>query len=204
MNQIVWGRMKQGVAVVAVFAATFASASVSQAALPYYYQKPNSLVGEFTWTDTGWTEDRFDTYPSIYPLSDVEPGVTDDGLDTTITLPNFEDDLNVKLLRLIMTFDNAVDGDDVNISVMGYEPDSTSAMQVHGTDNVSILHYFDWEIRPNPAWEQIVIHGDRAAGVYPGNLNFVEIVTISLVPEPGTALLAGLGLLGLIGLRRRR
>jgi hypothetical protein len=164
---------------------------------------PNSLVAEYTWSETGWNVTNFAPEDSIYELADIDPSASDDGLDTTVIVPNFIDDLGLKKLRLIMTFKEAVLGSLVDISIEGHDPLATTAAQVFGTENSSVLHYFDWEIRPNPDWETITIHGSTANGIYPGNLDFVEVVSVS-VPEPGTALLAGLGLVGLVGLRRRR
>lgn len=203
MNQNLQGRRSIGAAVLLTAAVVLGHAGTSEAALPDYIETPNSLVAEFDWGADAWTLSKFAPEDSIYDLADIDPSASDDGLDTTIIVPNFIDDLGLKKLRLIMVFDEPINGSLVDVSIEGHDPLATTSMQTYGTTYTSILHYFDWEIRPNPDWETITIHGNQTAGIVPGNLNFVEVVSVS-IPEPGTALLAGLGLLGMVGTRRRR
>jgi hypothetical protein len=203
MNHILRGRINLGATFLLAAAVIVMTAGTSQARLPDYIDKPNSLVAEYTWSESGWFVNNFDPEDSIYELADIEPSASDDGLDTTVIVPNFIDPLGLKKLRLIMTFKEDIDGSLVDISIEGHDPLETTAMQVHGTEFTSILQYFDWEIRPNPDWETIVIHGNVEAGIVPGNLDFVEVVSIS-IPEPGTALLAGFGLLAMCCRRRKR
>ena len=186
-------------AFVMVSAGTASAGSIA----PDWRGDENSVYAHFDWDTFGepWILSAFETGPSIYPLDDTVPSMTETGIDTHVDLPNFIDPLPMKYMRLTLYMDGPVDSDAIRIEVMGHDPEGATAMEVFRTAGSSQTHYFDWEITPNPDWEQIWIYGDEAANFVPGNFLAMEIDTIS-IPEPASISLMALG--SLMMMRRRR
>jgi hypothetical protein len=202
MNQNLRGRMNVGAAFLLSAVVISVSVGTSQAALPDYFRTPNSLVVEFDWESTDWTLKGFTPEDSIYDLYDLDPSASVDGIDTHVVLPNFVDDLGLKKMRIILAFVEPVDYTLIDIQVEGHDPLGAVAQPVFSAEYIPTVYFFDWEIRPNPDWEDIWIFGNEAANIVPGNLNFIEIVTVT-IPEPGTFALTTLGLLTMCCRRRR-
>ena len=167
---------------------------------------PNSVHAVFDWVtfNTNWNTSVFETGPSGFPLDPTVPEAFDDGTDTTIILPNFIDLLPLKLVRIQLFYDGPVEGSDIQTLVVGHDPEGAVAIPTAGTFGPAHEHFVDWEIRPNPDWEEIFIFGDTGPGTFPGNLVQIEVHTIS-IPEPSSIMLACLGLVGMaVCFRRRR
>ena len=189
-----------------VFAVVLAGAgqvgAVTPSYTPEYRGYPNSVHAIFDRFSTAWQMTVFESVSGGYPLDSTTPSASDDGIDTTIFLPNFIDPLSVKCMRIQMFFDGAVSSEAIDGDIIGYDPTGqTQVNYVGGSTGTANVHYVDFEIFPNPDWEEIVLFGNEGANVMPGNLLKVEIDTVSL-PEPAT-----LGLLvagGLAMLVRKR
>ncbi len=171
---------------------------------PNYRGDPNSVHAVFDWAGSTapWTLTTFETGQSAYPLADVQASATDDGLDTTIELPNFIDPLSTKLMRIQLSFDGPVAGDLLSVEVEAFDPETTIVNILGGSSGLDLVHYIDVEIFPNPDWERIIIFGNDVANIVPGNLLAVEIDTVSL-PEPATLGVLTLGLISTL-LKRKR
>lgn len=170
---------------------------------PGYRGDDNSVHAVFSWAGypgEPWFTEIFETGDSIYPLYPMPPVAFDDGLTTTIILPNFIDELPEKLMRIQLYFDGPVLAEDIFIDVFALDPMPVLWDIVGGSAGISNAHFFDIEIHPNPDFEEILIFGNPLGNVVPGNLLMIEIDTVS-VPEPATLLLLGLG--GLV-LRKKR
>jgi len=174
---------------------------------PSYRGDDNSVHAIFDWVSdqqTAWETTLFETGPSIYPLDQTTPSASDNGLDTTILLPNFIDQLPIKLMRIQLSFRGPVLGSDVTGGVHAHAPQLTSWSIVGGSGTGSAdFHWVDIEILPNPDWETITIFGWETGNIIPGNLLQIEIDTVSIIPEPATMTLLALGGLALLRLRRR-
>ncbi|MEM9083332.1 MAG: hypothetical protein AAGB34_07030 [Planctomycetota bacterium] len=169
---------------------------------PAYRDQPNSVHAIFSFQGTGsWTTDTFSTGPAGFPLDPTNPSASDNGVDTTIVLPNFIDELPLKMIRLQLFFNGPVPDDLIRLGVEAFDPQSTDSIIVGGSSGLLSTHFLDIEIRPNPDWERITIFGDSPGNIIPGNLFRIEIDTIS-IPTPGTT--ATLGLAALLAIRRRR
>lgn len=111
---------------------------------------------------------------------------------------NWVDQEPVKWIRIQVEFEGSVPPF-VSL-VEGYKGDSTDPLPGVITQQPVFTgpttYFMDWEIRPNPDWDLIVL--DLAPGVI---LDRICIDTISL-PTPGAGAL--LSLAGLVALRRRR
>jgi len=198
------------VAFVAVLTTAFALATAALATAgpfdPDYRGEPNSVHAVFNWVSISqaeWDTTLFETGPSGYELSAMGPFASDDGLNPTIILPNFIDPLEVKLMRIQMSFDGSVDGSLYGMQVLAHDDAADPvAVEVSRSTGLATTHYIDWLIRPNPDWEEIFMTGNLDANIRPGNLLTIEIDTIS-IPEPSSILLLCLGGLALLRLRRR-
>lgn len=173
---------------------------------PSFRGEANSVHAIFDWVSidqNDWDTTLFETGPSPFPLDPATPLATDDGLDTVVDLPNFIDPLPLKRVRIQLFFDGAVPGDAIGFDVSATDPLGGVTVTADGgtVDEFTDAHFFDFLIEPNPDFERIIIFGDTAANVVPGNLLRIEIDTIS-IPAPATLPAAGLGLLALT--RRRR
>lgn len=187
-------------------ALTFASVAPASAGLfdPAYRGDINSIHAIFTWVSgqADWNTTLFETGPSLFPLAPTIPLANDDGLDTTVDLPNFIDLLPLKLMRIQLSFNGMVSGDLIAADLLAFDPQPTSWSVVGNSGPGDATNFFiDIEIMPNPDSEQITIFGNAVANIIPGNLIEIEIDTIS-IPEPSTLSLLILG--GLAVLRRRR
>lgn len=174
---------------------------------PDYRGDPNSVHAIFDWVShdqAAWGTTLFETGDSNYPLADVNPSASDDGTDTTITLPNFIDPLSLKLIRIQMWFDGSVSGELLALDVIAHDPQDTQWEIVDGSGpEDSNFHWADIEIRPNPDWEELIIYGNTGGNLIPGNLLTIEVDTISL-PEPATLIVLTLGLLPMLVGRSRK
>ena len=93
---------------------------------------------------------------------------------------------------------------DIDMQVVGHDPQGAQSVETgRGADTFAgiFIAYIDFEIRPNPDWEEIFFFGNEAENIRPGNFLRIEIDTIT-IPAPAGA--APLGLLGALALRRRR
>ncbi len=172
---------------------------------PAYRGDPNSVHAIFD--EVGavggiWDTTLFATGPSAFPLDATVPLAGDDGLDMRILLPNFIDNLPQKLMRIQLIFNTPVSAALIGFQVVAFDTFPTVVNFVGGSTGVATAHFIDFEIFPNPDWEEILIFGDAVGNVLPPNLTQIEIDTVSQVPSPGTIALSALG--GVVMLRRRR
>jgi len=137
----------------------------------------------------GWNWDGVSTINTVGPNSAM-------GINTQ----NWVDELPLKLLRIQVTY-----------SVLAPIINGITAQELAGTGgefnvNGGLLRhvdvdannfYEDWQIVPNPDWEQIVISADNSF------IHQIDVDTVS-IPEPSTFALAIFGLLGLGYSRRKR
>lgn len=173
---------------------------------PAYRGDPNSVHAIFDWVGFGvgdWSLSLFETGPSTYPLDPTMPEAFDDGTNATIIFPNFIDPLPIKYVRLQLFFDGPVPGEEIGYFVVGHDPEGAVAVETFRTVGPATEHYVDFEIRPNPDWEEIFITGSTPFNIIPGNLLRLEIDTVS-VPSPGAFLALGVGAAPLAARRRRR
>ena len=123
---------------------------------PSYRGDPNSVHAIFEFTPSvgagsSWTTTLFDSVASIYPLESFSPIAFDDGLDTTIQLPNFIDPLPLKLMRIVMFFDGPVPGGLIDGDLTAFDPLQTSWGVVGGSGPIdSSVHFLDIWIIPKP------------------------------------------------------
>lgn len=174
---------------------------------PAYRGQPNSVHAIFDWVSLSqapWDTTLFQEGPgATFPLDNtVPPGATDNGIDTTVTLPNYIDPLPLKLIRLQLFFDGPVPLNDLEVDFSPVDP--TGPVQttevVRDGDPILNVYYIDFELRPNPDRERFVIFGNETSNIVPGNLLRLEIDTIS-IPEPTSLALLATGALAF--LRRR-
>ena len=215
--------IKRSLLVLAVAAMLLGSAATTFAGaptlVPDYRGAPNSVHAIFNWMygdvqviggepnfdDSYWETTVFETGGGSYPLDPTTPGAFDDGLNTTVDLPNFIDELPVKHMRVVMRFDGEVDLELLiqSINVSASDPEGTPSWGIVGAGmdyEQFATYYVDIDIEPNPDSETIAILGDVGANIVPGNLLQIEVDTVS-VPEPMTMSLLAAG--GLAILRRR-
>lgn len=132
-------------------------------------------------------------------------------------LPNFDDRLPIKLLRVQVTLDRIVEAppEDPGFSmvfVFGHDPEGAGTTPLPPSalapcpdcaDPTDWYYFQDFVIEPNPDWEEVdIIFGGPYAGI--AQVVIDTISTVAQVPEPGTLALIGLGLAGLGVIRRRR
>ena len=120
----------------------------------------------------------------------------------TFNIPNWIDLEPFKLLRLQVTYTGPTPGTDVFgfLGVVGTADlvSETLVNTVPGTVGQSLYFYQDWELRPNPDWEQVVLF------LQPGTfIDQVVIDTIS-IPEPSSIVLGAMGLLAIGRVARRQ
>lgn len=191
------------------FAATLTAAPATLAGDPFapdYRGDPNSVFACFDWVTNNppgdWALTGFQRVDDIYPFDMTAPSAFDNGQDVTVLLPNFIDPLPVKFMRIALYFDGAVDISNIQIQVNAFDPLGAAAIETFRTPGSANAHYIDFEIRPNPDWEEIFIFGSTAANVIPGNLLQIKIDTVS-VPSPGSIGLFAAGSLLAVSRRRR-
>jgi hypothetical protein len=133
------------------------------------------------------------------------PSSVDRGL--VFNVPNWIDTEPLKRVRIQVTYQGPAPSTEV-IGALGVPGSSDNVTEVFigrtpGTSpNLPAgMSYFydDWEVRPNPDWEQVVIRMQENTFV-----DQVVIDTVSYVPEPSAAVLAILGFVGWRSGRRRR
>ena len=176
---------------------------------PDYRGDPNSVHAIFEWVSHGqaaWNVFLSASDSGGYELDPTTPSASDDGMDTTVNLPNFIDPLPLKLMRIQLFFDGAVEEEAIDGEITAYDPTGQVQIVDAGSSDLglSVVHYFDFELYPNPDREQMILFGNEAANVLPGNLWRIEVDTVSIVPEPATLSVLGLALGGFALLRRKR
>lgn len=129
--------------------------------------------------------------------------------DLVFYIPNFQDDLPVKFMRIQFQFVASnlarptvinLHGFDETGQVVGQLQSAMFNTDVVATNGVFYSYgIYDFTIKPNPAYERFTLTGAVA-----NEVRQVRIDTISSVPEPGTVLLIGAGLFGLRLVRCRR
>lgn len=190
-------------ALAAIAAPSFAG--VGDPFAPNYRGDPNSIFACFDWVTNNppgpWDLTAFVPVGTEYPLDMTQPSASDNGQDVTILFPNFIDPLPVKFMRIALYFDGAVDISNIVVQVNAFDPLGAAAIETFRTPGSSNAHYIDFEIRPNPDWEEIFIFGSTPDNVIPGNLLRICIDTVS-VPTPGAIGLLSAG--GLVAVFRRR
>ena len=162
---------------------------------PAYRYGENSVFAVFEngfpgFEPTEWHVALFEPGPSIYPLSQQQPEVFGDENIIDILLPNFIDELPMKMMRIQMLFDAPVNAEDIFVIVDGFDSvaGTVPGNLVGGSfGSHDVWHYMDFEIFPNPDEERIFIEH-----FFPERLMTVIVDTVS-IPEP-----ASLGLLGLV------
>ena len=83
-------------------------------------------------------------------------------------------------MRVQLFFDGAVLAEDIFIDVFAFDPIPAFSDFVGSSVGFSNEHYFDFEIHPNPDFEDIFIFGNPHGNVIPGNLLMIEVDTVSV------------------------
>ena len=191
----------------------FSSAAFAGFADPTYRGTDNSVHAIYDLVDEStWDQTTFETGPSEYPLfqaagnGSVNETFEDDFTKYMLQVPNFVDDLDVKHMRIQLTFNFEVSSEDISINdVFTSFTGPTQWAPVGGSVGISTEHFIDIDIWPNPDWEWIDLRWlhpvDGSAGGDslgdPTVLTKIEIDTVS-IPEPATIAILTLGSLGLI------
>lgn len=145
--------------------------------------------------------------PGIHVVSGNGPGAS----QLVINVANFMDNISLKQMRVeILAFDSATD-EIATVNSVGATKDGAAIPagdinQVGFHSQANLAHggvtwdysYTDFVISPNPDWETITIDANGA------NIAQVFVWTVSAVPVPAAVWLFGTGLLGMIGISRRR
>lgn len=175
---------------------------------PDFRGDPNSVYVQFDWVDTGedWSVSAFSGVGKEYPLSDSGPSTDASVTDVSFIVPNFIDDLPLKLVRLQFWFFNDITSENIiDVITVPHDPFQASVIETGrggGAANPDFFIYFiDLEIRPNPDWEEFLFTGSTGGNTLPGNFFRLEVDTIS-IPTPVTAAPLAFGALALT--RRRR
>ena len=120
----------------------------------------------------------------------------------SFNVPNWIDQEPYKFLRLQVTYTGTTPGTTV-FGVLGAPGETDSVDEVlldtvFGTAGNSLYFYQDWELRPNPDWDQVVLF------VPPGT--FIDQVVIDTIstPEPSSIALAAIMALSALGWKARR
>lgn len=160
-------------------------AAALDAAFPAGAPHPSGFANSsLTFTGTGFINNDEVTHPISF------------------NVPNWIDQEPFKFLRLQVTYTGPAPLTEV-FGFLGVPGDSALVTEaasnpVFGTAGNSLYFYQDWELRPNPDWEQLVLN------VPPGT--FIDQVVIDTIstPEPSTIALGLIGLLALGRVARRR
>jgi hypothetical protein len=156
---------------------------------------------EYWWVD----DDDPDTFflEHILPQLTTESGT--DGEYLILELPNFFDELPLKLMRVQLTWTGPTPP--TITEIIGFSgPTGASSGQIDYsspiwpyTQPTGGYQYHDLSIRPNPDWEVLTIH-------VPDGVVIDQIVvdTISTIPEPSALLLVLGAAAGFVMLPRRR
>ena len=160
-------------------------APVLNAALPGNAPYPSGFANtNLTYTGQGFLNNGTATFPLSF------------------NVPNWIDLEPIKFLRLQVTYTGPTPTTQVT-GFLGAPGDSALVSEilvntVPGTIGNSLYFYQDWELRPNPDWEQVALL------LQPGT--FIDQVVIDTIstPEPSTITLVAIGVLALGRVARRR
>lgn len=193
--------------VVAPVALAVAAPALAGPVDPPYKGGPDSVHLAFDWDtfNMPWTVSESSTGATTYPLSDQGPDSIESDPDATFICPNLIDDLPIKYMRLQLFFDGPIDVGLLDVGVVGHDPQGAQAVETGRGEVAGVsphAYYIDFEIRPNPDWEEIFFHGNQTANIVPGNFLRLEVDTVT-IPAPTAGLPLAFGALALTRRRRR-
>ena len=217
--------MSQRVALVAVVLTVWSACAGGQQYVPPYSMGPLSVQAgwsfesladplpaslppsQFKAVEGSGGEELHDTSPSLlfgdpsqFTIDQGRLGALGDGEGNAsyfiIRLANFIDEWPIKYARIEVDYTPAVDELPIVAVTDGFDPTGPLDVRLVDQGGEGTVHYWDFEIRPNPDWEEFRI--DMSPGGY---LRQVYLTTQSDVPEPTVAALLVAG--GVALLRRR-